>query len=104
MDIKKPYHHNIRIENNTFHPFDYPVLYARSTQGLYFNNNTLTRSNRFKPFHPRKYMITLEACSKVEINGNHLSPDILGKNINLIATPGKEIKLDKKQGIKMDIQ
>ncbi|MBS1915607.1 MAG: alpha-1,3-galactosidase B [Bacteroidetes bacterium] len=102
LDIKKPYHSNIRIENNIFHPYDYPVLYAKSTQGLFFNNNTLVRSTRFKPFHHRKSMITLEACSKVEIKGNHLSPDILGKNVQLVSTPVKELKLDKSQGIKVE--
>lgn len=102
MDVNKPFHRNIRIENNTFNPFDYPVLYAKSTEGVYFNHNILKRSNRFKAFHDRKYMITLEACKKVEIMGNKLEEDILGKNIKLISTPLLEVKLDKKQGITIE--
>ncbi len=96
-DISKPFHRNIRIENNTFHPFDYPVLYAKSTEGLYFNNNTIIRSIRFQPFHYRKYMFTFEYCKKVEITNNSMKGDVLGKNIQLVSTSKKEIKLDKKQ-------
>lgn len=48
LDAAKPFHSNIHIVNNTFHPFDYPVLYAKSTDGLYFNNNTIIRSVTFQ--------------------------------------------------------
>ncbi|MDB5279691.1 MAG: alpha,3-galactosidase [Ferruginibacter sp.] len=99
MDIAKPFHRNIRIEGNTFNPFDYPVLYAKSTEGLYFNNNIIRRSNRFTPFHKRQFMITLEACKKIEIAGNKLEGDVLGKNIRLVGTPVSSVKLGKKQGI-----
>jgi hypothetical protein len=98
-DSSKPFHRNIKIEYNSFHPFDYPVLFARSTQGLSFNNNTITRSTGFKPFHPRKFMITLQGCSKVEMAGNKLNGDVLGKNIKLISTKKKGIRFGKNQGI-----
>ena len=101
LDPNKPFHKNIRIENNVFHPFDYPVLYAKSTDGLVFNNNSIQHSSRFKPFHHRKFMITLEACKKVEIAGNKLDADLLGKNIQLVSTKRSELKLDKKQGIRI---
>ena len=32
-----PFHRNIRIEGNEFHPSDYPVLYAKSVDGLTFS-------------------------------------------------------------------
>jgi len=96
-DISKPFHRNIRIENNTFHPFDYPVLYAKSTEGLYFNNNTIIRSTRFQPFHYRKYMFSFEYCKKVEMANNSLQGDVLGKNIKLVSTPKPEVNVDKKQ-------
>lgn len=99
LNIDKPFHRNIRIENNTFNPFDYPVLYAKSTEGLIFINNTIKRSTRFKPMHQRKFMITLEACKKVKITGNKLDEEVLGKNIKLISTMPADLKLDKKQGI-----
>jgi hypothetical protein len=99
MNINKPFHRNIRIEKNTFNPFDYPVLYAKSAEGLFFNDNIIKRSTRFKPFHQRKFMITLEACKKVEILRNKLNGEVLGKNIKLISTKPADLKLDKKQGI-----
>ncbi len=101
-DSTKSFHRNIRIENNIFYPFDYPVLYAKLTDGLFFNNNTITRSNRFKAFHPRKFMITLEACKNIEIKKNKLIGDVLGKNVKLIAIKPIELKLDKKQGIMVE--
>ena len=101
-DNKKTFHRNISIENNTFHPFDYPVLYAKSTAGLRFNNNTIIRSNRFKAFHARKYMITIEACKAVEIKQNKLQGAVLGKNIRLISTAVKELTLGKNQGITVE--
>jgi hypothetical protein len=75
------------------------VLYAKSTEGLYFNNNIIRRSNRFAPFHKRRFMITLETCTKIEITGNKLEGNVLGKNIELVATPVSAVKLGKKQGI-----
>jgi hypothetical protein len=99
LNSNKPFHRNIRIENNVFHPYDYPVLYAKSAQGLFFNGNLIKRSTRFTPMHPRKFMITLEACKKVNIAGNQFVGEVLGKNIKLISTGAAELSLDKKQGL-----
>jgi Right handed beta helix region len=99
MNSSKPFHRNIRIEKNTFNPFDYPVLYAKSTEGLSFNDNIINHTTRFKPFHQRKFMITLEACKKVEVLRNKLDKAVLGKNIKLVATPPADLKLGKKQRI-----
>jgi hypothetical protein len=95
----KPFHRNITIEENEFHPFDYPVLYAKSVEGLKFNNNTLTRSERFKPFHKRKYTFSFEACKDVEITGNRFKGDILGKNISFEKMDKKEIAVSAGQGL-----
>lgn len=95
-DINKPFHKNIRIENNTFHPFDYPVLYAKSVEGISFSNNTLIRSKRLKPFHQRLEMLTFEYCNEIKIVKNSFIGDVLGKNIKLISTNIKELNLDKK--------
>jgi hypothetical protein len=99
MDSNRPFHRNIRIERNTFNPFDYPVLYAKSTEGLSFNNNIINHSTRFQPFHQRKFMITLESCKKVEVLRNKLDKAVLGKNIKLVATAPADLRLGKKQGI-----
>ena len=88
----KPFHRNITITENSFHPYDYPVLYAKSTQSISFTKNTITRSHRFKPFHHRKDMFTFVACSNIVIADNTFIGDVLGKNVVLVNTSRKELK------------
>ncbi|PID26479.1 MAG: alpha-1,3-galactosidase B [Candidatus Cloacimonadota bacterium] len=92
-DPQIPYHRNIRIENNSFNPSDYPILYAKSVEGLSFKNNTITRSYDYKPWHPHKYSFLLESCKDVEISGNSIDKDLLGKNIMLKSMGLEELKL-----------
>lgn len=95
LDSKKHFHCNIRIENNEFHPFDYPVLFAKSVDGLSFKSNTLIKSNRFKPFHSRKATLTFEYCSNISIEGNKLEGELPGKNIKLVSTPLSTVQIGK---------
>lgn len=88
-----PFHKNIRIENNEFHPFDYPVLFARSVDGISFTDNNVIRSIRFEPYHNRKYTFTFEACKNITVSGNQFSEDVLGKNIQLKWTQNDELRL-----------
>jgi len=85
------FHKNIRIENNEFHPFDFPVLFARSVDGISFSNNTITRSTRFESYHNRKYTFSFEACKNATISNNTFSEDVLGMNVLLKWTPEKEL-------------
>jgi hypothetical protein len=80
-DSLLPYHKNITIEENTFNPSDYPVIYAKSVDGLVFRNNTITRSYEYQPWHPSKFSFIFDACRNVEIAGNKIGDDVLGKNI-----------------------
>ena len=91
LDPAFPFHRNIRIERNEFHPFDFPVLYAKSTEGLTFSNNRLIRSQAFSAFHSRKATVTLEACRGVRIEGNAFEGDVLGKNIAVQQTAESEL-------------
>jgi hypothetical protein len=98
IDPAQPcFHRNIRIENNLFNLYDYPVLYARSVDHMSFTGNTLTRSHLYGPWHPRKASITLEACKNVTIQDNLISEDVLGKNIRLIKMKKSNLKLGKGQ-------
>lgn len=92
-DSLHPYHKNIRIENNTFNPSDYPILYAKSVDGLSFKNNTITRSYDYKPWHSQKHNFLFDACQNVEISGNIIGKDVLGKNILLKAMSLHELRL-----------
>lgn len=102
QDPAKPFHRNIRIEDNTFHVFDFPVLYAKSVQGLTFSQNRLIRSHDFEPFHMRKATVTLEACRDVRIEKNVLEGDMLGRNMVLDRTDPGEVKLGEGQGLRVE--
>ncbi len=98
-----PFHKNIRIENNEFHPFDYPVLYAKSVDGISFENNTVTRSHRFEPYHHRKFTFTFEASKNISIAGNTFSDDLLGRNIQLKWTDKSELNCSADQDLKVEL-
>lgn len=94
MDLKAPcYHRNIKITGNKFHPFDYPILYALSVDGLEFSNNTIERSYQFTPFHSRKSGLSFVACRKVTVGHNTISGDVLGRNVSIDKMSKKEITL-----------
>jgi hypothetical protein len=98
---EEKYHRNIRIQDNEFHLYDYPVLYAKSVYGLAFKGNRLIRSHRFPPFHPRKYGISLLSCRNVEISGNAIDDEILGKSIFLDGTETGELQLGSDQHLEL---
>jgi len=95
------YHRNIRILDNDFYLYDYPVLYAKSVDGLEFKGNQLIRSHRFPPFHPRKYGFSLLSCRNVEISGNSISEEVLGKNILLEGMQIVDLSLGSGQGLEL---
>lgn len=92
-DLKKPVHFNIRIEGNTFKTFDYPVLYAKSTQGLIFGNNRIIRTNDLSPQSGNHHMLWFNGCSDVAISDLKLEGEVLGKNIRLENMPKSNVKL-----------
>ena len=93
-DSLNPYHKNITIENNTFNPADYPIIYAKSVDGLRFINNSVTRSRDYKPWHSQKYNFLFDACKNVEISGNNIGHNVLGKNILLLRMSDSELHND----------
>jgi hypothetical protein len=94
VDSLKPYHRNITIERNTFHAFDYPVLYAHSVDGIRFNQNKIVRSHLYEPFHYRKHFITFDACLNAEVNGNVFEGDVLSKDIRIEKMDARQLKTD----------
>ena len=80
-ETDEAYHRNIRIENNTFQSFDYPILFARSVRGLTFSGNTLSRTTTYQPFAQNKTTFVLDGCRDVRIEGNTYAADVPGKNI-----------------------
>ena len=97
-----PLHRNIRIEHNTFELYDYPALFAYSVKGITFNSNILKYSNKHKPWHYNKANLTFNQCEDIEVKGNIIEEEVLGKNIRMIGVIPKTLKLDKKQGFKVE--
>lgn len=62
-------HRNIRITDNRFAQYDYPVMFARSTEGLTFTGNRIEQTKLFPAGQPRPNIV-LENCRKVKISGN----------------------------------
>jgi len=91
-DEKAPaYHHNIRIEGNTFKHYDYALLYARSVDSLSFSGNKMIPTNAYTPFY-RKVNIYLDGCRHVKTGNNIFDPGFPGKNIFIKNMHTKELK------------
>jgi len=95
----EPFHRNVRIKDNVFHAFDYPVLYAKSVDGLTFSNNRIVRSTRYQPYHRRKHMLNLEYCRRVKVVGNRLEGDVLGRDVHIEKMKPSEVTVGSDQGI-----
>ncbi|AOW10298.1 right-handed parallel beta-helix repeat-containing protein [Flavobacterium gilvum] len=87
-------HRNIRIENNTFKIFDKPILSARSTDGLFFNNNTINPSDLLTS-GSNENSFALTACKNVVIKKNRFNTTWKPKIITFKMT-NKQIKTDIK--------
>ena len=93
VDINNPVHRNIRIEDNIFKTYDYPILFAKSTKGLNFKGNKIIRTSLLNPISDNKFTLSFDACSDVKIEGNSYEGDVLGKNIHVDRMKTKDIKI-----------
>ncbi|MDR2115929.1 MAG: right-handed parallel beta-helix repeat-containing protein [Planctomycetaceae bacterium] len=90
------YHQNIRIENNTFKSFDYPILFARSVRNLTFANNQLLRTATYQPFAVNRATFWFDGCREVLIESNSWSEDVLGKNLKMFHMKQNDLNLKDK--------
>ena len=92
-------HRNIRIENNIFKVYDYPILTARSTENLIFTGNEIIRTNLTNPLGEKRPSFFLNACLNVSIRKNkvqgELDPMIRTENMGK-----KDISADIKMATK----
>lgn len=86
--LEKPFHRNIRIEDNTFHAFDAPLLYAFSAKNIVFAGNRIMRGYAHDPWHHNRQMVTLSFCDGVRIADNALAGDVLGPSVRTAHTRG----------------
>lgn len=91
-DADKPVHKNITIENNTFITYDIQMLYAKSTQGIRFNGNTIKRSYTMPSVSTRNSSFKFDACKDVEIGPIKIDGDVLGRDIVMTNMPKEYLK------------
>lgn len=87
------YHRNIRIENNTFKTFDYPLLFARSVRQLRFTGNKIERTKTYEPFAANQATFWLDGCRDVLIENNSYGKDVLGQNVKMFRMKTSDLKL-----------
>ncbi|MGQ7869647.1 alpha-1,3-galactosidase-related protein [Sunxiuqinia sp. sy24] len=75
-DQQQFFHSGIVIENNTFDMFDQPILYAKSTDGLIFRNNTIEYNTEFEPFHWNTHPFFFEKVNNILISNNHFEKKV----------------------------
>ena len=61
------------IEENEFHTFDRPLVYAKSIDGLVFRKNKVVQNEDFLPFHRNKVRFRFERVKNVQIADNDIS-------------------------------
>lgn len=73
VDSRQPVHQNIRIVNNRFLTFDYPVLFAKSTHHLLFSGNSIERTHTTSSLCGNKNTFYFNGCHRVTIKDNQWS-------------------------------
>ena len=73
LEGQKTYFHGgkknaIRIVNNEFETFDYPLLYAKSIDGLLWKGNTIHHNEDYAPYHWNNSSVLLERATNVNID------------------------------------
>lgn len=92
VDSENPVHRNVRIVNNYFKSFDFPLLYAKSTSNIIFDKNKVERTSTTNAVSGNKWTFYLNGCKDVFLRKTEFI------NENYIPT----IKIDnmKKQYVK----
>lgn len=94
LDASKPVHQNVKIVGNKFYVFDYPILYAKSTDHLVFEDNEIIRTTQMSPTSGNKVGILLNACRNVRIQNNSLKGEVLGATIRFEHMKKSSIRKD----------
>jgi hypothetical protein len=74
-------------------------VYALSVDGLEFRGNAILHNDLYRPWQGRKAMPAFEACRNVEVAGNQVAADALGRNVAAARMDPAEITVAPGQGI-----
>lgn len=81
INANRPVHKNIRIENNLFKSFNTPLLFAKSTEGILFANNTVERTMQLRFSAKNDIMFYLNGCKDVTIRNVICKEGVSNKEI-----------------------
>ncbi|NWK55873.1 NPCBM/NEW2 domain-containing protein [Verrucomicrobiaceae bacterium N1E253] len=88
------YHRKVRIENNRFETFDVPLLFAISTKGIQFNNNSIRYNSQYPAWNRAPFIF--RRCADIQISNNKVKnaprPWDKASSLKLQLTPEKEIQ------------
>ena len=90
-----PYHHGIRIHDNTFKVFDRPLLHARSVGELTFTGNEIIKTHDYAPYAWQKQSFFLEGCRNVEVSGNKWDDDYFPRDARTVHMGKSDLKTDE---------
>lgn len=91
---EEPYHKNIHISNNQFNVFDAPLVRAVSTRRLYFTDNNVVKTTKYKPYTWQKSAFLLDGCREVKITGNKFDKKYTTRDIFIEHMRVSDVKTD----------
>lgn len=92
IDADRPVHKNIRIKDNLFKSFNTPLLFAKSTEGILFANNTVERTVQWKLSAKNSVMFSLNGCKNVIIQNVVCEEGVSNKDIYIDHMKKKHVK------------
>lgn len=93
--VEEPYHHGIRIHDNTFRVFDMPIVHARSVGGLTFTGNDIVRTGDYQPYAWQKESFFLEGCRDVRVAGNVWDDSYAPRTARTVNMAGADLQTDE---------
>lgn len=71
-ETEPAYHSGITVRDNVFEVFDYPIIFARSVDGLKFSGNKVKKTDSYRPVLWHRNMFTFEGCRNIDVSGNDI--------------------------------
>jgi hypothetical protein len=68
--VEKTYSRNIFIRNNQIKTFDSPLLFANAVDGLVFEGNNITQTDKYTPIFPNNPNLKILNSNRVTISNN----------------------------------
>lgn len=94
IDADRPVHRNIRIVDNVFKTFANPVLYAKSTEGLLFEGNTIERTHTPVLEMENEVLFLLNGCKNAIIKNSKSASKLTKRQVKTENMKSSYLKTD----------